>query len=220
MNAILCAQLWIINERGHDSVTLSKTRAEPCAWRTGPSHSKRRSSTAARSELTISRFSSPCSSLRRLTMMKILHACLLSLSLVTYASANYDVIPRESPSVDKRKRSLQSDAPPLLVSFDGDLDAILAQALQAAQHDVDDAFACENFGTVQHLEVVSWQYSIETTPSAVASTVFGEVQEITLETTAQTTLACRNPMVAHANIVAMDTAIPSATETTSKCKHD
>jgi hypothetical protein len=152
-------------------------------------------------------------------MMKLLLALLLALSLAASANANYDVIPRGSPSVVKGKRSLQSEAPPLIVSFDGDLDAILAQALQAAQQNVDDAFACEGFGTVQHLEVVSWRYSIETTPSAVASTVFGEVQEITLESTAPTTLACRNPMVSYANIVAMDTAIPSATEVSCTCKH-
>lgn len=146
-------------------------------------------------------------------MMKLFLPLLLAFAT---AAASYDVIPRRSPSVDNGKRSLQSDSPPVIVSFDGDLDAILSLALQAAQQEVDDAFACEGYGTVQHLEVVSWRYSIETSPSAVVSTVYGEVQEITLESTAPTTLACRNPMTAYANVVAMDTAIPSATETTCK----
>lgn len=124
----------------------------------------------------------------------------------------YDMVPRQRPGlVPLHHRDLQSSPP--LMSFDGDIDAIVSEALAAAKRNVDNSFACEGYGTVQHLEVVMWEYSIETVPTADTSTVFGEAQEIALDSTAPNTLACQSGEAAAASVVAMDTAIPSATAT-------
>lgn len=125
--------------------------------------------------------------------------------------AEYDVIPRQRPGSQIQQRDLQSSPQLELKSFDGNLDDIISLALATAQQNVDNSFACEGHGTVQHLEVVMWEFSIETVPTAVASVVFGESQEIALESTAPKTLACQNGDAAAASVVAMDTAIPSAT---------
>ena len=109
---------------------------------------------------------------------------------------------------------------PALISFDGDLDAIAALALEKANagangggvagEDGDtDPFSCPG-GATESLEILTWKYSMETVADANVETVYGEVSEITLEYTAPLSLQCMNEEVSYANIVAMDANIASS----------
>lgn len=71
-----------------------------------------------------------------------------------------------------------------------------------------ESYACEVSDSrfIQHLEIVSWHYEMETVSDADENTAFGEVQEATLEWVAPRTLSCRSTEYESANIVAMDSA--------------
>ena len=121
-------------------------------------------------------------------------------------------------------RLLQDDETesPALISFDGDLEAIAALALERANAGAtggdalgDDPFSCTG-GVTESLEILTWSYSIETAPNANVETVYGEVSEKTLEYTAPLSLECMNKEVAYANIVAMDANIASSVSTTGE----
>jgi hypothetical protein len=135
------------------------------------------------------------------------------------------------PIIDRREldETPSPSASPTLISFDGDLDRIkeLALAKAAASNGASptispapsvspaptskpvlQAFECEG-EPANHLEILTWKYTIETVPNAVVETVIGEVQEILLEHVAPYTLSCLNPAADYAKIVKMDTAIPS-----------
>lgn len=140
--------------------------------------------------------------------------CNASSSLaISSNGARYNLIPR----VDTRNAqenfstTTTTTESPVLISFDGDLDAIREKALAKANSDgvsdIPKSFACEN-ETTTHLEIVNWKYSIETVPQADIETVFGEVSEITVDIVAPQTLSCYNNASSYANIVAMDSSIP------------
>ena len=123
----------------------------------------------------------------------------------------YNLIPRDDTRNTQEKISSSTTESPVLISFDGDLDAIREKALAKATNDevsdIPKSFTCEN-ETTTHLEIVNWIYSIETVPQADVTTVFGEVAEITVDVVAPQTLTCYNNASSYANIVAMDSSIP------------
>jgi hypothetical protein len=135
-------------------------------------------------------------------------------SSVSVGTAHYHLIPRGEDA----PRKMQSESPGL-ISFDGDLEAIKQQALAKANRSPT-SFSCDD-EIASHLEIIQWVYSIETVPQASVVTVFGEVQEITLESVAPETLSCYNNESSFANIVAMDNSDPgheiSNTGTISSC---
>jgi hypothetical protein len=64
--------------------------------------------------------------------------------------------------------------------------------------------------TTEHLEILTYKFAIETVADAELETVYGEVQEHTLEHVAPVSLACgADPTVFYANIIAMDATLPS-----------
>lgn len=168
---------------------------------------------------------------------------LAAVSSLNYVSAaqtvygGYNIIPRRISSgsstllMDGRSssRHLQNgvadlSAPslsptPTLISFDGNLTAIknlaLAKARQNHSSSPQQTFSCDSQQAV-HVEIIHWKYSIETVPQAVVSTVYGEVQEITLDQVAPLTLSCLNPKASFANISTMDVAITGAQESLGK----
>jgi hypothetical protein len=128
-----------------------------------------------------------------------------SSSSVTIGAARYNLIPRDETRNAQETTLSES---PMLISFDGDLNAIKELALaKANQSNPPNRFSCDD-ETTSHLEILDWVYSIETVPQASATTVFGEVQESTLELVAPQTLSCYNNQSAYANIVAMDSSTP------------
>jgi len=150
---------------------------------------------------------------------------LLFLLTLTAASASmYEVIPRGAVQNDGRVLD-DSEASPQLISFDGDLDAILVLALAKAAEGgdynqdggEDGTFSCPDAST-EHLEILTWTYKIETVADANVATVFGEVSEITLEMIAPLSLLCKNEDVAYADIAAMDANIASSESTEGESK--
>lgn len=131
--------------------------------------------------------------------------------------AHYNLIPRGDTRNAQEQGSSTTESP-VLISFDGDLDAIREKALAKANSDgvadIPNSFSCEN-ETTTHLEIVNWKYSIETVAQANVETVFGEVSEITVDTIAPQTLTCYNNASSYANIVAMDSSIPGHEVSTS-----
>ena len=123
-----------------------------------------------------------------------------SSSIVSVGTSQYNIISRDGT------RDLQVSDSPMLISFDGDLDAIKELALAKANRPPT-SYACDSEVT-KHLEIVNWMYSIETVPWANTDTVYGEVEEITLEQVAPRVLTCYNNQSSFANIVAMDITIP------------
>ena len=123
----------------------------------------------------------------------------------------YNLIPREDTRNAQEKISTTTTESPVLISFDGNLDAIREKALAKANSDsasdIPKSYACEN-ETATHLEIVNWKYTIETVAQANVETVFGEVSEITVDIVAPQTLTCYNNASSYANIVAMDSSIP------------
>jgi hypothetical protein len=157
---------------------------------------------------------------------------LLLLSSIVFANAaEYNVITRGEP------RNLEtSSGTPELISFDGDLDYILEQALLKAGETFSpqlsdapslspsgileptksitlDLNKCEN-ATIGHLEILSFQYSIETAMGANVSVVIGEVEEQLLEAIAPFVLSCRNVSSKNSGIIAID-SVPSDTPSTT-----
>jgi hypothetical protein len=133
--------------------------------------------------------------------------------------ARYNLIPRDDTRrYTQEKISSTATESPVLISFDGDLDAIREKALAKAKNDgvsdIPKSFTCEN-ETATHLEIVNWIYSIETVPQADVETVFGEVAEITVDLIAPQTLTCYNNASSYANIIAMDSSIPGHEASTS-----
>jgi hypothetical protein len=136
----------------------------------------------------------------------------------------YGIIPRRS--LDGRSSSGTEQ----LISFDGDLDYIKKLALQRANNpnapssspssdaalpslipgesDAFDSLRCRD-AAIEHLEILTFTYSIETSPKANITVVLGEIQEIILEEIAPFALACRNNTNAFSGIVAMDSVIPA-----------
>jgi len=152
---------------------------------------------------------------------------LLLLTLTAASSASmYEVIPRGAVQNDGRVLD-DSEASPQLISFDGDLDAILALALAKAAEGgdgnnqegggEDGTFSCPDAST-EHLEILTWTYKMETVADANVATVFGEVSEITLEMIAPLSLLCKNEDVAYADIAAMDANIASSESTEGESK--
>lgn len=124
----------------------------------------------------------------------------------SHAASVYNIVPR--PAFVERSLASASPSESPLISFDGDLNAIQELALaKASRESVRTAFSCDDQVT-KHLEILNWKYSIETVPNAVVPTVFGEVQEVTLQQVGPLSLSCLNNTAAFAKIVAMDTAIP------------
>lgn len=155
--------------------------------------------------------------------------------LLTVHGSKYNIVSRRELEVSRAP-----SASPQLISFDGDLDYIIAQALARAGEtsespelsdspslspsdvsttsDSEDAsvlnaFKCTN-EAIGHLEILTFKYSIETALGANVSLVIGEVQEILLEAIAPSTLSCRNESNKFANIVAMDSSVPADTPST------
>jgi hypothetical protein len=122
-------------------------------------------------------------------------------SSVSVGTAHYHLIPRGEDT----PRKMQSESPGL-ISFDGDLEAIKEQALAKANRSPT-SFSCDD-EIASHLEIIQWVYSIETVPQASLTTVYGEVEEITLESVAPKTLSCYNNASSFANIVALDNSDP------------
>jgi hypothetical protein len=149
------------------------------------------------------------------------HHCLCDASPSTSVGSNgarYNLIPRHDTRNTQEQLSTAATESPVLISFDGDLDAIREKALAKANNDgasnIPKSFTCEN-ETTTHLEIVNWIYSIETVPQADVATVFGEVSEITVDLVAPQTLTCYNNASSYANIVAMDSSIPGHEASTS-----
>ena len=130
---------------------------------------------------------------------------------VGHRGVRYNLIPRDDTRNTQETTTTTTTESPVLISFDGDIDAIRAKALAKANEDsvseIPSSFTCEN-ETTTHLEIVNWIYSIETVPQADVNTVFGEVSEITVDVVAPQTLTCFNNASSYANIVAMDSSIP------------
>jgi hypothetical protein len=132
---------------------------------------------------------------------------------VTVGSARYNLIPRDDTR--KTQENVDTSSPasttesPMLISFDGDVNAIKELALAKANNTPrpPSTFSCDN-ETTTDLEIVDWIYSIETVSNANVATVYGEVQEITIDVVAPKTLTCYNNQSAFAHIIAMDSAIP------------
>lgn len=154
---------------------------------------------------------------------------LLLLLLASDASSSsssavaYNLVPRSTAAVlpaarHALERAMVGGNFSDLLSFDGDVEALKALALEkaASQEDGEPAppssFSCDDAEAVLHLEIIQWKYSIETVPTAVVQTVYGEVQEITLEHVAPRSLSCLNETAAFAHIVALDTSIPGHQE--------
>jgi hypothetical protein len=158
------------------------------------------------------------------------------LFLPTVHGSVYNVLPRRA-SDETRPPSIS----PQLISFDGDLDYVIEQALARASASsgspelsdapslspsdsptssgssnsaILDAYKCSN-ATIGHLEILTFQYRIETALGAKVSSVIGEVEEILLEDIASFTLSCRNESNKYANIVAIDSSVPADTPSSS-----
>lgn len=129
-------------------------------------------------------------------LLWLMHLC--QASTVSVGSSQYRLLSKD----ERTTRKMQTESPDL-ISFDGDLDAIKELALAKANQGSPGSFSCDNAST-SHLEVVNWVYSIETVPQADVTTVYGEVEEMTLESVAPQALSCLNNQSAFANIVAMD----------------
>ena len=159
--------------------------------------------------------------------MKMLASILISMFLlpaVAFAGSSasvYEIVPRSAHRV-----VLDETESPALISFDGDLDAIAALALEkanagavgeddAGDNGENDPFNCPG-GATETLEILTWSYSIETVADADVETVFGEVSEITLEDVAPLSLECQNEEASYAHIVAMDANIGSSASETGK----
>ncbi len=153
-------------------------------------------------------------------LLVILLSCAISNNICNASSSiavghhgvRYNLIPRDDTrNTQETTTTTTTTESPVLISFDGDIDAIRAKALAKANEDavsdVPSSLACEN-ETTTHLEIVNWIYSIETVPQANVGTVFGEVSEITVDVVAPLTLTCYNNASSYANIVAMDSSIP------------
>jgi hypothetical protein len=171
---------------------------------------------------------------RYLKMLVLLF--LLSNLLLAIQATKYNVIPRQS------ERYLNpSSASPQMISFDGDLDYILEQALMKAGETLSpqlsdapssapsdstspslplpsttlDVNKCQD-STIEHLEILRFQYSMETAIGANVTVVIGEIEEKLLEAIAPIVLSCRSALKEFLNIVAIDAVpadIPSATGT-------
>ena len=173
----------------------------------------------------------------RLIMIQIV---LLLLGILPFAvqGSSYNVVARREAGTPQ-----PPSASPQLISFDGDLDYIIEQALKRAVENGDtpaisdapssspdaaaspslpvkpsdsivlNAYKCDK-ATIGHLEILTFQYSIETALGANVSVVIGEVEEILLESIGPNILACRNDTVKSAGIVALDSLVPA--DTTSK----
>jgi hypothetical protein len=153
--------------------------------------------------------------------------CILFTSTVN--GSIYNIVPRR---VSDEPRS--PSASPQLISFDGDLDYIRDAALARAGDALTptaspsivnlpstgtednggaivlDEFTCKG-ANIEHLEILTFLYSIETAPNANITQVIGEVEEILMEEIAPFTLSCRNITNKFANIVAMDCVVPADT---------
>jgi hypothetical protein len=164
-------------------------------------------------------------------MMRALTFLLSNLLLAQ--AAQYDVIPR------REQRNLESpSATSELISFDGDLDYILEQALlkagetfspqpsdapslspssldEFAQSIKLDLLKCEN-ATIGHLEILTFEYTMETAIGANISVVIGEVEEQLLESIAPFVLSCRNASSKVAGIIAIDAVPNDVPSTTSE----
>jgi hypothetical protein len=148
------------------------------------------------------------------------HASSLASYVTVETGARYNLIPRRDTRNAQESSMTSNTESPMLISFDGDLDAIRAKAMAKANanhNGTHESFTCEN-ETASHLEIVNWLYSIETVPQANVKTVYGEVSEITVDIVAPQSLGCYNNASAYANIVGIDSSIPGhEISTTGTC---
>lgn len=170
----------------------------------------------------------------RFTMMVKLGNLVVAITVLVVQAlavdAGYNIIARG----DSYQRHLQApSASPQVISFDGDLDKIIALALERAGGFNPDEFSspqptmtpaptitpsptfspvhspnvCEG-ADLTRLELFKWKYTIETVAQADINTVIGGVEEMLQERLVPLLLSCNAESAANASIVAIDCTLP------------